>query len=151
MTISKFFTPALTFLLVLGGVVPVQASVLEVSSQKKNSLHQLVQDHQEDQIVQENQLVQENQENLVQPSLEIAHRRFGRRSFRRGGFRRGRSFRRGGFRRGRNFRRGGFRRARNFRRGNFRRGNFRSGNFRDGDFRGGDFRDGDFVIRRGIR
>jgi len=125
MTISKFFTPALTLLLAFGGVVQVQASVLEVSSQKKNYLPQLVQDHQED------QLVSENQQSLSQPQLEIANRRFGRRGFRRrGNFRRGRSFRRGNFGHGRRFRRrGNFRRARNFRRGDFHRGGFRHGDF----------------------
>jgi len=128
MTISKFFTPALTLLLALSSAVPVQANVLEVSSQKKNHLQQLAQDHQGD------QLVQDNQQNISQTPLEIANRRFGRRSFRRGGFRRGRSFRKGGFRRARNFRRGDFRRARNFRRGDFRRGDFRRGGFRRGDF-----------------
>ncbi len=125
MTISKFFTPALTLLLALGSVVPAQASVSEVSSQKKNYLHQLAQDHQED------QLVPENQQSLDRTKLEIASRRFGRRGFsRRGHFRRGRSFRRGNFGHGRGFRRRGhFRRARDFRRGNFHRGNFRRGDF----------------------
>ena len=123
MTISKFFTPAFTLLLALGSALPVQANVLEVSSQKKNQLQELAQDHQDDQLVQENQSI------ISEPQFEIANRRFGRRSFRRGGFRRGRSFRRGGFRHGRSFRRGGFRR---------------------GDFRRGDFRRGDLVIKKVI-
>lgn len=137
MTISKFFTPTLTFLLILGGTVPAQANIWEISSHKKTSLHQLAQDHQAEQIN------AKNQQDLPQPSLEVAHHRFGRRGFGRRGFRRSRSFRRGGFRRSRGFRRGGFKRVRNF-----RKGNFRHGNFRHRDFKIRDYEKNDFLIKR---